>query len=280
MFLFFVFCIFIFLALLINQFAKYMLFTELKIKEPKIVTKRGAIYDRNKRILAVQTTLYNLSANKNLIKSPVEYSKILAPIIDIPQDELTNKIQNSKSNFIYLKKRISGSEKDLLVTAIEGHKLDGLQLEPVFNRTYPENSLASTVVGFLGDDGRGLTGVEYSLQNILSPPPETEGYNGSGYDVYLSIDGNIQYAMEKIAAKTMEETKAEGLMFLAADSETGEILAYVNEPSANLSDFTRSGSEERFDRPANFIYEPGSVFKIFSTAAFLELETAHDGDLY
>lgn len=269
-----------FVALLINQFARYMIFRELKIIEPKIMTRRGSIYDRNKRILAVQTTLYNLSANKNLIKDPSEYAEILSSVIDIPKNKLSERLQKSKSNFVYLKKRISESEKDLILNVIEENSLEGLQLEPIFNRTYPENNLASTVVGFFGDDGKGLAGVEYSLQNILSPPPETNGYDGNGYDVYLSIDGNIQYTMEKIAAKVMKETRAEGLMFIAADAETGEILSYVNEPSAGLSEFTKSTNEQRFDRPANFIYEPGSVFKIFSMASFLELGTARDGDTY
>lgn len=279
-FLFFSCCVAVFVVLLLNQFAKYMIFRELKIKEAKVITKRGTIYDRNKRILAVQTTLYNLAANKNLIKDPQFCAEILSPVIDIPQDKLAEKILNSKSNFIYLKKKMSESEKDLLVSVIDANKLEGLSFESVFNRTYPENALASTVIGFLGDDGKGLAGVEYSLQNILSPPPESNGYDGNGYNVYLSIDGNIQYTMEKIAAKTMEETQAESLMFLAVNAETGEILSYVNEPSANLSNFTRSGSEERIDRPANFIYEPGSVFKVFSMAAFLELGTVHNGDVY
>lgn len=279
-FIFFIICTLIFVALLLGQFARYMLFRELKQKPAKIITKRGNIYDRNKRILAVQTTLYNLSANKDLIRDDVECAKIISPIIGISEDKFINKVRKASSNFVYIKKRISENEKDAILSAIELNDLEGLNIDPIFNRTYPENTLASTVVGFLGDDGLGLTGVEYSLQKILSPPPSSENYDGVGYDVYLSIDANIQYVMEKVASNVMQETNCEGLMFLAVEGKTGEVLGYVSAPSASLSNFTSSKQEERFDRPANFIYEPGSVFKIFSIASFLQLGTTHDGDEY
>ncbi|UTC67775.1 MULTISPECIES: penicillin-binding protein [unclassified Treponema] len=279
-FLFFIAVIIIFTGLLIFQFAKYMIMKEPAVITPKISTERGTIYDRNKKILAVQTTVYNLYADKSLMKNPAEAAKVLSPILMQSESELLEKIQDSKSNFLYLKKRMSESERDLVKTVIDENKLSGLRFESVFNRTYPENTLASTVVGFLGDDGRGKTGVEYSLQNILSPPPETKGYTGKGYDVYLSIDGNIQYMLEKIISKTMEETKAESAIFLAVDAKTGEILAYVNSPSASLANFIESTPEERLDRPANYVYEPGSVFKIFSMAAFLELGSTKDGQVY
>lgn len=279
-FLFFIIFLCLFLVLLIIQFSRYMLFRELKQKSPKIITKRGNIYDRNKKILAVQTTLYNLSANKDLIQNEVECAKYICPIIGIREEEFIEKIRDTSSNFTYIKKRISENEKQALVSAIEANDIEGLSIDPVFNRTYPENTLASTVVGFLGDDGLGLTGVEYSLQKVLSPPEGHEGYGDRGYDVYLSIDANIQYVMEKIASSVMQETDCEGLMFLAVQAKTGEILGYVSAPSPSLANFTSSKDEERFDRPANFIYEPGSVFKIFSLSSFLELGTTFDGDEY
>ena len=279
-FWFFISLVILFTGFLILQFAKYMIMKEPIVVTPKISTERGTIYDRNKKILAVQTTVYNLYADKTLMKNPAEAAKALAPVLMQNESELLEKIQDSKSNFLYLKKRMSESERDLVKNIIDENKLSGIRFESVFNRTYPENTLASTVVGFLGDDGRGKTGVEYSLQNILSPPPETKGYTGKGYDVYLSIDGNIQYMLEKIISKTMEETKAQSAVFLAVDAKTGEVLAYVNSPSASLANFIESTPEQRFDRPANYVYEPGSVFKIFSMAAFLELGTAKDGQVY
>nr|WP_187615313.1 penicillin-binding protein [Treponema phagedenis] len=276
------FILFLFLcfALLVFQYAKYMLFREPEIKEPMIVTARGSILDRNGKILAVETTLYNLIANKNLITDNSAAATVLAPILDVDISELTEKLKTSRSNFMYLKKKMSETEMEMIAKALKDNKLSGFRLEAIHNRTYPENSLASTVVGYLGDDGKGLSGVEYSLQNLLSPPPTIQGYTGSGYNIMLSIDSNIQYIMEKIGEQTMKETKAEGLMFLAVDAKTGQMLSYVNLPCANLSDFTNSTEEQRFDRPAYFIYEPGSVFKVFSMASFLELGSTYDGESY
>lgn len=270
----------IFLLLLIFQFSRYMLFREVKVRTPSVITKRGNIYDRNKKILAVQTTLYNLSVNKDLIKNEIETAHIISPIIGISEDKIIEKIRETSSNFVYIKKRISETEKEALLASIEANDIEGLSVDPLFNRTYPADTLASTVIGFLGDDGRGLTGVEYSLQKVLSPPSSSEGYDGVGYDVYLSIDANIQYMMEQRASKVMKETACEGLMFLAVDAKGGDMLGYVSAPSPSLANFTSSKEEERFDRPANFIYEPGSVFKIFSLASFLELGATFDGDEY
>jgi len=103
-FIFFITCILIFIVLLIFQFAKYMIFRTPEILKPKIVTERGSIYDRNRKILAVQTTFYNLYADKSLIKSIAETADDLAPVLQQPESELLEKMQNSKSNFLYLKK--------------------------------------------------------------------------------------------------------------------------------------------------------------------------------
>ena len=181
---------------------------------------------------------------------------------------------------MYLKKKLSENEKDILKDAIREYNLKGIRLEAVANRIYPENALASTLIGYLGDDGKGLAGIEYSMQNILSPPEGTAGADKNGYTVALTIDASIQYMLQQIAERTMKSSKAEAVIFLAADAKTGEILAYINEPSVDLAHFTSSKKEERFDRPAYFIYEPGSVFKIFSIASFLELGTTKDSDVY
>jgi cell division protein FtsI (penicillin-binding protein 3) len=96
----------------------------------------------------------------------------------------------------------------------------------------------------------------------------------------LTIDGNIQYELEKIARSTMDETKAEAVMMIAADARTGEILAYVSEPSANLNTYGQSPATARKDRPALYAYEPGSVFKIFSIASLMDLGLVKDSDLF
>ncbi|MGP1576744.1 MAG: penicillin-binding protein [Treponema sp.] len=267
-------------SLLIAKYAKQMLIAKPEEQPRALTQERGGIFDRNGKILAAATTLYNLSANKTLITDYTKLASLLSPIIEIPETTIIDKIRNINSNFFYLKKKLSENEKDLVKDIIREHNLKGLRLDAVPNRIYPENDLASTLIGYLGDDGKGLAGIEYSLQDILSPPEDMHGGGGSGYSVFLTIDSAIQYMLQKIAEKTKKETNAEAVLFLAADAKTGEILAYVNEPSADLAHFTKSTAEERFDRPAYFMYEPGSVFKIFTMASFLDLGTTSDTDIY
>ena len=278
--IFFTGILLIFTGALVAKYARAMLGPEPEERVVKKTRERGAILDRNGKILAAATTLYNLSANKTLIGDINRLVNILSPILEISESELLDKIQDSKSNFLYLKKKLSENEKDILKDAIQEYELKGLRLEAIANRIYPENALASTLIGYLGDDGKGLAGIEYSMQNILSPPEGTAGADGNGYTVALTIDASIQYMLQQIAERTMKSAKAEAVIFLAADAKTGEILAYISEPSVDLARFSSSTQEERFDRPAYFIYEPGSVFKIFSMASFLELGTTKDTDIY
>lgn len=266
------------LLLLTVQCARYMLMRGNETKELNTLTERGAILDRNGRFLAVGTTVYNLSVNKNLVSDPRTAAHVLAQVLDLSEQDIEEKFRTARAHFFYLKKKMSETEKNLVAHALKEHSLKGFRLEAVRNRIYPESSLASTVIGYVGDDGRGLSGIEYTLQDVLSPAPYHTGYTGKGHTVTLSIDRTIQYMMEKIADTTLRRTQAEGLMFLAVEAKTGQILSYVSKPSANLSHFSQSTPAERFDRPALFIYEPGSVFKIFSIAALLELGVTYTHD--
>ncbi len=273
------------LAIVIN-FARYMLFAGQEDTSSLISTDRGSILDRNGKLLAVQTTLYNIAITRSAVTDKSLCASLLSPITGIAEDELLLRLNEGGGDFFYLKKKISENEKTAIANTIKEAKLRGIRLEPVMSRTYPENQLASFVVGFLGDDGRGLTGVEYSFQDILSPPQTAPGNPGTAatsqgaYNVMLSIDGNIQYELEKIARQTMIETQAEAVIMVGADARNGEILAYISEPSANLNTYGQSTASEQLDRPALYAYEPGSVFKIFSIASLLDLGVVKDTDIF
>ncbi|HPS43259.1 MAG TPA: penicillin-binding protein [Treponemataceae bacterium] len=264
--------------IIISAYARHMLFKGPDEDTPRISLERGSILDRNGKILAVETTLYNIAITRSAIADKPLFAELLAPAVSLEKADLLARLEGTGSDFFYLKKKISEGEKETIEEIVHDSRLRGIRLEPVMSRTYPENNLASHIVGFLGDDGKGLTGVEYSFQDILS----TEGDGGKGipYNVMLTIDGNIQYELEKIAAKAMDDTKAEAVMMIAADAHSGEILAYISEPSANLNGFTRESDTARFDRPALYAYEPGSVFKIFSIAALLDMGAVRDRDSF
>lgn len=262
------------------SYGKVMLKEQDTQRAPKIQRERGAILDRNGKILASQTTLYNVAVTKSAIPNKLYFAQALSSVLHLKEQEILESLENPSSDFFYLKKKITEYEKSAIDEVISKANLKGIRLESVVNRSYPENNLASHVVGFLGDDGFGLTGVEYSFQDILSPPVSDLTNSSIGYNVMLTIDATIQYELEKIARETMEDTQAEAVILLAAEATTGEILAYVSEPSANLNQFQKSTESQRFDRPAFYAYEPGSVFKIFSITTALELGLIKDSDIF
>ncbi len=269
-----------FLLLIVFNYGRFMLVHRPESVQPRIMTERGSILDRNGKILAVQTTLYNIAITRSAIEDKELFAGSVGSACSIPEGELLSRLNEEGADFFYLKKKISEGEKAAIAEVVSRNRLRGIRLEPVMSRTYPENSLASHIVGFLGDDGQGLTGVEYSFQDILSPPVAADGTVKEGYNVMLTIDGSLQYELEKIAADTMKKTKAEAVMMIAASARSGEILAYISDPSANLNAFTTSSESERKDRPALYAYEPGSVFKIFSVAALMDLGASSNGSLY
>ncbi|MCR5218258.1 penicillin-binding protein [Treponema sp.] len=248
--------------------------------------ERGSIVDRNGKSLAVQTTFYTLAVTAKNVPSPEEFVKDIAKIIDIDQLQTVEKIKNSiKSPSTPLKKKITQDEyKALLKLFDEKNYRSFWRLDKVPGRIYPENSLASQLIGYMGIEGSGLSGIELSQDKLLSPDrdksKEAEKDSGqeeksddnlrSTQNVYLTIDSSLQYKLEQIAGNAMKEHQAESVILIASYAKTGEILSYITLPSANLNDYTSYPAECRIDRPAVTVYEPGSVFKIFSVAAFLD----------
>ena len=133
-------------------------------------------------------------------------------------------MRSAASDFLYLKKKISPAEKDAVAAVVREKSLTGIRFDKVAGRIYPENALASQVIGFMGDAGQGLSGIEYSMQDVLAPK-ETETIS-AGKNVFLTLDADLQYKLEHIAHSAMDETQAESLMLLAAEADTGEGIRF------------------------------------------------------
>ncbi|GHV86174.1 penicillin-binding protein [Spirochaetia bacterium] len=234
---------------------------------PRQVTERGAILDRNGRIMALQTRLGNISVWRPDITAIEELVVDLEPLLEIPAAKIRSTIESSSSDFLYLKKQAEQSVIQRIQTLRSQGKLAGVSIEPVMGRIYPEKNLAAQIVGFTGSNNAGLAGVEYSFDAELAP---RNGRNGS--QVVLTIDTNIQYILEDIAGRAMEENKAEAVMLMAMDPRTGDILGSASLPGFDPNDVQNSDEISRMDRTAIWAYEPGSVFKVFSISALLDSE--------
>ncbi|MDR0644880.1 MAG: transpeptidase family protein [Treponema sp.] len=232
-----------------------------------------------------------------------ELSVVLAPILRMSRQEILNKIYLSPS-YIVLKKRIDKSiinrineaKKGILDVAMndaiaaqfadepnERERNNNIKnalkaarnrmktimrkvrLDIVSSRVYPQENLASQIIGFVGDDHRGQEGVEYFFDTVLNPT-DTE----AGKHVILTIDVKIQHILEKIAAETLSKNKAESIMLTAMDSLTGEILGSASLPDFNPNEYYNYPDSTWRYKPAFFAYEPGSVFKLFSISALLD----------
>jgi cell division protein FtsI (penicillin-binding protein 3) len=229
-------------------------------------TERGPIKDRNGRVLALQTRLANISAWRPEIVSLEEFSRDLAPLLDLPEDEITERIRLSSSDFVYLRKQVDESTIRMIGEEQAKGRLRGIGIEPVVGRIYPERNLASQIIGFTGNGNDGLAGIEYAFDGELTPSPERP----DGSQVYLTIDVNVQHILEGIAEETLRENNAEAVMFLAADPRSGDILGSASLPGFDPNNIRDSGEDARMDRPAIWSYEPGSVFKVFSLSALMD----------
>ncbi|AEF85321.1 penicillin-binding protein [Treponema primitia ZAS-2] len=232
--------------------------------------ERGPILDRNGRILAIQTRLGNITIWRPDIEDQDVLSRDLAPILNMSPELIKSKIDSGISDFVYLKKQAEQSTiREIENLKAEG-RLRGVGIEAIVGRIYPEKRLASQIIGFVGNENNnGLGGIEYAFESELSPP-EAKSRGGSGNQVFLTIDANVQHILEEIAERTRLESRAEAVMFIAMDPRSGDILGSASLPNFDPNDINSSSELSRMDRPAIWSYEPGSVFKVFSISALME----------
>ncbi len=289
--IFFIFCglcVFV----LFYQYAKLALKPVPSATQNKPLVERGSIVDRTGYPLAVQTNFYHMGVS---LKDIRDNSKIkekfvndISPVLEIEKDSLKSLLESSK-NFVYIKKKMTQSEYEEIRQITDSKNYNFVSYEKIPGRTYPNHSLASQLIGYMGDDGKGLAGIEFSQQNILSPEISEEMLENlgdnlaelpQGRNIFLSIDANLQYKLEQICHRVMDETQAEAMMLVACDSKTGEILSYIGLPSADLNEYGSSPIETKIDYPAMTAYEPGSVFKIFTVGIVYETHGISPNDLF
>ncbi|MFW6292848.1 MAG: penicillin-binding protein [Spirochaetota bacterium] len=228
--------------------------------------ERGPILDRNGRILAIQTELETVWAWRPEILDPEKTGRELAPLIGVDEQELIGKLTGPTGS-VTLKRTISPAESEAIRAAREGGALEGIRLRDDSGRSYPERESLGSVVGFTGADGVGLTGIEYTMDEWLSPNDPA----GFGNQVFLTVDMNIQYESERLAQAALVEHRADSVMLITLDTENGDILGYASTPGFDPNQFADYPNSARRNRPISDVYEPGSVFKVFSIASLLQL---------
>lgn len=221
---------------------------------PKI--RRADILDRNGALLATTLKTASLYADSLLIADPkVAAEKLTAIFPDLSYGDVLQKLQSGK-RFVWVKRNVTPDQQYQVLEIGE----PGLEFKESYKRFYPQGHLTAHLLGYGNVDAQGLSGVERSFNNYL---------NG-GRDLRLTIDVRLQHALRREALRVMTEFEAHAAAGVIMDVTTGEILAGVSLPDFNPHDPGAAKDEAIFNRLTLGAYELGSVFKIFSTAAFFE----------
>lgn len=243
---------------------------------------RGQILDRNDLILASSVVTPSVWAVPDTVDENDATLKQLARLLDIPFKELKERLSDTDSSFVWLKRQIDQS----LAEQVTALGIKGIYLRKEYKRRYPEGDAAATVVGSTDTEGNGIEGVELAGEKVLS------GVSGKrkvihdrlgrkvedvgepieplpGKDLQLSIDSKVQFfAFQKIRDAVIEN-KAKSGSVVVIDAITGEILAAVSYP---IRKSNGEGSASASVRNLAFAdtFEPGSAMKPFTIALALE----------
>lgn len=286
----FLFAVVVTKAFYIQVVNKQKLLTYAKsqfIREVKEYPNRGNILDRNGNPLAINVHVYNLfTIPKNKNAEFYEQLKTLSKVVpELPYQKLRGLVQK-RNKYTWLGRKIRLSEEQLKRIK----KLEGIFVEGHTERVYPNRELLAQTIGFVGIENSGLAGIENSMNKLLQGKPqvvkyirdakgrpikyETKASNLVAPDVNLSIDKDIQGALESYLKEQVVHHKAfrggAGVM----DAETGEILAIANYPTFDPNKATSFPLENRKLAFVTDPFEPGSIFKTLTIAAALENKVA------
>ncbi len=258
------------------------------IRTEKMASNRGSIYDRRGTPLAVSTPVDSVVINpKQFLSSTGNRGKIIliTNILEMETKEVSRRIEDrSSKSFMYLKRHISPNQS---IKIKQLGKITGLWLEKEYKRFYPAGEVTGHLVGFTNIDDQGQEGMEYMLEEFLL------GEDGSklvlrdadnnifsdikllktavdGEDYYSSIDLRIQYLAHRALKAEVRKFKAKAASAIVLDISTGEVLAMVNQPSADPNNRSLRKAELLKNRAVTNVYEPGSTFKPLTVAAALE----------
>ena len=257
-------------------------------REIPVIAARGEITDRNGQLIAGNKTTYSIFVRPNAVKNAVYCAAVIASTLCIDPTPLLEKLSNGKVSEITVARQVDKQ----LVEKLTAHDLAGVYYSRDNSRTYAYNDALCQVLGFTASDGTGLSGVEKYYENILC------GVNGeiayttdivgvetenskivyreavAGDGIRLTIDMDIQLSAEQAMRSVYQSSGAKRVSCVVIDPSDFGVLAMVNYPSYDLNDVPRNDPEKLNQLSSNNlisdIYEPGSTFKVLTSAANIE----------
>ena len=263
--------------------------------------ERGAIYDRNGRLLAGSKTVYEIGVDLATARDPEAIAQAVGTVLGRDPGEFLADLLTPPegARYLVLVDHVDSAPAEklqqVMASALEmaepgkPSRLQGLALNAHPQRDYPEQALASNLIGFVSFEGRGYFGVEEKYNSLLAgnavqvwvPTDPNRAVEipdvPSGTTLVLTIHRQLQSSVERILDESLDEYGALHGTIVVIDPHNGDILALASSPRMNLNDFTNYGAiysnASEFDRAVSMPYEPGSVLKVLTMAAALDSGT-------
>lgn len=249
----------------------------------ELPASRGRILDRNGLIMASSVPALSIWAIPEDVQIDKKNLQTLSRLLEIPQDELSRKLEAEGKNFVWIKRQVNES----IAKQVTALGIKGIYQRKEYKREYPEGEAAAHVLGMTNVEEKGQEGIELAFDEVLAGRTGSrrvikdrmgrvveDGGNHippvSGQDVQLSIDSKIQFfAYQKLRDAVLEH-KAKAGSIVVLDVVTGEVLALANYPSFDPNKRRSMKTDQLRNRALTDIFEPGSVMKPFTIALALE----------
>jgi cell division protein FtsI/penicillin-binding protein 2 len=238
---------------------------------------RGTIYDRNGAVLAANTADYQIGVSPQLVTEADLLATALAPILQESRYEILGTLQSDQV-FALLASRVSTEAADL----IRALPYEGLQIDPLPRRFYPQEEMLCHSLGYVDFDGNGGSGIEGYYQRELAGEAASAVINISpltsqqsviaheGANLTLTIDRSLQYTVEEHLQKALEEYRAVSGSIIVMNPKTGAILAMASAPCYSPAAFYETNPNLLLNPAVSQQHEPGSVMKLITMAAALD----------
>lgn len=256
--------------------------------------RRGMIFDREGKELAISLPVESVFAQPRLIEDKHAVSRELSRILGLDARELEKRLKTPGRSFVWIDRQVS-EEKIARIRALD---VRGIGFIEESKRYYPKGELAAHVLGFAGVDSVGLEGIEYVYDEYLRGSPEelvgardargrailARGMGSvdrlQGDHLTLTIDSRIQHIAESELAAAIKETGSKAGSIAIMDPKSGEVLAIAVHPSFDPNHFSRFDSRQFRNRVVTDVFEPGSTLKPFLLAAAYETGVVAPNDIF
>ena len=281
------------------QIVRHQDFVERAAKQQQrtfeVAPRRGVLYDRNLRELAMTILAPSIYADPTQIADRQAAARTLTALVHTdPEDRLTTDAQivarlNEGRNFAWIARRVTPQ----VAASVKALNMKGIFFQQEFARFYPDNQLAAQVLGYVGTDNDGLGGLEEKFDSDLHGRPglmytamdarrkvlgSSEHDPEPGRNFVLTIDENIQFMAERALDHAMAKTQALNGTVVVQDAHTGQFLALAIRPTFNPNQFRHTTLDQLRDHAVSDVYEPGSTFKLVTYSAAMDQKVTTPDD--